>query len=131
MSGVLLVTGILAGCGQSKKDDHLTVYLWENRLMKNIAPYIHEQFPDQDIEFIIGNNDTDLYSYFKEHGELPDIMTVRRFSGTDAQDLQPYLMDFASYDVVSKYYSYTLMFLLKIIFSNKIARNTLVILTFS
>ena len=104
--GVLLVTGILAGCGQSKKDDHLTVYLWENRLMKNIAPYIHEQFPDQDIEFIIGNNDTDLYSYFKEHGELPDIMTVRRFSGTDAQDLQPYLMDFASYDVVSKYYSY-------------------------
>ena len=63
--------------------------------MKNIAPYIHEQFPDQDIEFIIGNNDTDLYSYFKEHGELPDIMTVRRFSGTDAQDLQPYLMDFA------------------------------------
>ena len=106
VSGVLLVTAILAGCGQSKKDDHLTVYLWENRLMKNIAPYIHEQFPDQDIEFIIGNNDTDLYSYFKEHGELPDIMTVRRFSGTDAQDLQPYLMDFASYDVVSKYYSY-------------------------
>ena len=106
VSGVLLVIGILAGCGQSKKDDHLTVYLWENRLMKNIAPYIHEQFPDQDIEFIIGNNDTDLYSYFKEHGELPDIMTVRRFSGTDAQDLQPYLMDFASYDVVSKYYSY-------------------------
>ena len=106
VSGVLLVTGILVGCGQSKKDDHLTVYLWENRLMKNIAPYIHEQFPDQDIEFIIGNNDTDLYSYFKEHGELPDIMTVRRFSGTDAQDLQPYLMDFASYDVVSKYYSY-------------------------
>ena len=46
VSGVLLVTGILAGCGQSKKDDHLTVYLWENRLMKNIAPYIHEQFPD-------------------------------------------------------------------------------------
>ena len=64
VSGVLLVTGILAGCGQSKKDDHLTVYLWENRLIKNIAPYIH------------------------------------------AQDLQPYLMDFASYDVVSKYYSY-------------------------
>ena len=106
VSGVLLVTGIWAGYGQSKKNDHLTVYLWENRLMKNIAPYIHEQFPDQDIEFIIGNNDTDLYSYFKEHGELPDIMTVRRFSGTDAQDLQPYLMDFASYDVVSKYYSY-------------------------
>ena len=81
VSGVLAATAVLSGCGQSKKevsinDDHLTVYLWENRLMKNIAPYIHEQFPDQDIEFIIGNNDTDLYSYFKEHDELPDIMML-------------------------------------------------------
>ena len=113
--GVLLATAVLSGCGQSKKeisknDDHLTVYLWENRLMKNIAPYIQEQFPDHDIEFIVGNNDTDLYSYFEEHGELPDIITVRRFSGTDAQDLQPYLMDFASYDVVSRYYSYALQY---------------------
>ena len=106
LSGALLAITVLSGCGQSQKavsknDDHLTVYLWENRLMKNIVPYIHEQFPDQDIEFITGNNDTDLYSYFEEHGELPDIITVRRFSGKDAQDLEPYLMDFASYDVVS------------------------------
>ena len=115
LSGVLVATTVLSGCGQSEKavsenDDHLTVYLWENRLMKNIVPYIHEQFPDQDIEFITGNNDTDLYSYFEEHGELPDIITVRRFSGTDAQDLEPYLMDFASYDVVSRYYSYALQY---------------------
>ena len=115
LSGVLAAAAALSGCGQapeeiSKKDDHLTVYLWENRLMKNIVPYIREQFPDQDIEFITGNNDTDLYSYFEEHGELPDIITVRRFSGTDAQDLQPYLMDFASYDIVSRYYSYALQY---------------------
>ena len=50
VSGVLAATAVLSGCGQSKKevsknDDRLTVYLWENRLMKNIAPYIHEQFP--------------------------------------------------------------------------------------
>ena len=115
VSGIFIATVILSGCGQSlkeasKDDDHLTVYLWENRLMKNIAPYIHEQFPDQDIEFITGNNDTDLYSYFEEHGELPDIITVRRFSEADALDLQPYLMDFASYDVVSRYYSYALQY---------------------
>ena len=46
VSGVLAAAAVLSGCGQSKKevsknDDHLTVYLWENRLMKNIAPYIH------------------------------------------------------------------------------------------
>ena len=60
VSGVLVASAVLSGCGQSKKevsinDDHLTVYLWENRLMKNIAPYIHEQFPDQDIELQDGN----------------------------------------------------------------------------
>ena len=115
VSCILVVAAVLSGCGQSKKevsqkDNHLTVYLWENRLMKNIAPYIQKQFPDQDIEFITGNNDTDLYSYFEEHGELPDIITVRRFSGADAQDLQPYLIDFCSYDVVSKYYSYALQY---------------------
>ena len=45
LSGVLLAITVLSGCGQSQKavsknDDHLTVYLWENRLMKNIVPYI-------------------------------------------------------------------------------------------
>ena len=79
-------------------------------MIKNLVPYIHEQLPDQDIEFIVGNNDTDLYSYMEEHGELPDVITVRRFSGTDAQDLQPYLMDFCGYDVVSRYYSYALQY---------------------
>ena len=51
LSGVLVATTVLSGCGQSEKavsenDDHLTVYLWENRLMKNIVPYIYEQFPE-------------------------------------------------------------------------------------
>ena len=49
----VVATGLI-GCGKTdetpKKHEaitfmaHLTVYLWENRLMKNIAPYIHEQF---------------------------------------------------------------------------------------
>ena len=59
VSGVLAAAAVLSGCGQSKKevsknDDHLTVYLWENRLMKNIAPYIHEQFPDRSEERRVG-----------------------------------------------------------------------------
>ena len=115
MMAVLVGAAVLFGCGEpsgaaSKEEDPLTVYLWENTLIQNLVPYIHEQLPDQDIEFIVGNNDTDLYSYLEEHGELPDVITVRRFSGTDAQDLQPYLMDFCSYDVVSRYYSYALQY---------------------
>ena len=63
-----------------------------------------------DIVFISGNNNTDLYEYYQEHGELPDIMSVRRFSGTDSKELQPYLLDLSSYNIVSKYYSYALQY---------------------
>lgn len=109
---VLIFLIILSGCTQAKeeKDDHLTVFLWESRLIKYLAPYIREQFPDKDIEFIAGNNDTDLYSYYNEHGELPDIITVRRYSGTDAIDLKDELLDLSAYDIVSKFYNYALQY---------------------
>lgn len=111
--GLLAFSMILSGCAKAdtKKDDHhLTVFLWESRLIKNLAPYIRSQYPDMDIEFISGNNNTDLYEYYQEHGELPDIMSVRRFSGTDSKQLQPYLLDLSSYNIVSKYYSYALQY---------------------
>ena len=109
---VLIFLIILSGCTQAKeeKDDHLTVFLWQSRLIKYLVPYIREQFPDKDIEFIVGNNDTDLYSYYNEHGELPDIITVRRYSGTDAIDLKDELLDLSAYDIVSEFYNYALQY---------------------
>ena len=80
--GLLAFSMVLSGCAKAdtKKDDHhLTVFLWESRLVKNLAPYIRSQHPDMDIEFISGNNNTDLYEYYQEHGQLPDIISVRRF----------------------------------------------------
>lgn len=113
LTGLLAFSMILSGCAKTdtrKDDHHLTVFLWESRLVKNLAPYIRSQYPDMDIEFISGNNNTDLYEYYQEHGELPDIMSVRRFSGTDSKELQPYLLDLSSYNIVSKYYSYALQY---------------------
>lgn len=113
---VLTVVALLCiGCTKSKDevkeiDSHLTIYLWESSLVKTIAPYIKEKMPDKEIEFIVGNNNVDLYNYLQEHGDLPDIITTRRFSANDAKSLQPYLLDFSSYDVVSKYYPYVLQY---------------------
>ena len=109
---VLIFLIILTGCTQVKEEDdnHLTVFLWESRLIKYLVPYIHEQFPDKDIEFIAGNNDTDLYSYYNEHKELPDIITVRRYSGSDAIDLKDNLLDLGAYDIVSEFYNYALQY---------------------
>lgn len=107
---------LLTGCSQpqasnsKQSDSHLTVYLWQNTLLEDLAPYIKQQMPDSDIEFIVGNNNVDLYCYLQEHGELPDVITTRRFSANDAKELQPYLLDFTSYDITSEYSPYALQY---------------------
>lgn len=119
LSVVLLIT-TLSGCGSlsgkqeaednQKEDNHLTVYLWDSSLMGEFATYVKEQCPDVDVEFISGNNNVFLYDYLEKHGELPDIITTRRFSVADAQNLCPYLLDFSNYDVVSDFYPYVLQY---------------------
>lgn len=117
LTAVSLILAVLAGCGRlnvrteaEKEDSHLTVFLWQSQLLTELVPYIRSELPDQEIEFLVGNNDLDLYAYLQEHGDLPDIITTRRFSANDAKMLQPYLMDFAPYDVVSGYYPYALQY---------------------
>lgn len=99
-----------SAAGAATKDNPLTVYLWDTDLIRDLGPYLHEQMPDAQIQFIAGNNDVDLYSYLLEHGELPDIITVRRFAGTEASDLRPHLMDFSFCDVVSGFSSSSLQY---------------------
>lgn len=106
---------LFAGCSQQQTSSkqskqHLTVYLWQNSLLDDLVPYIKQQMPDSDIEFIVGNNNVDLYNYLQEHDELPDIITTRRFSANDAKELQPYLLDFTPYDITSEYSSYALQY---------------------
>ncbi len=105
-----LTGGSAASSAKASSSNPLTVYLWDTDLVRDLAPYIREQLPGKDIQFIGGNNDVDLYSYLEEHGELPDIMTVRRFAGTEARDLRSHLLDFDSYDVVTKFSSYSLQY---------------------
>ena len=57
MTAVLVGAAVLFGCGESSgavsKEEPLTVYLWENSLIKNLVPYINEHHTDQDIEFLL------------------------------------------------------------------------------
>ena len=115
MAAAVCVFAAFAGCvrqdaGAVSEEDHLTVYLWQSRLVENLVPYLKEQLPDQDIEYIVGNNNLELYTYLEEHGDLPDIITTRRFSLSDAKALKPYLLDFGYYDIVSDYYPYALQY---------------------
>ena len=64
--GIVAFSTMLSGCAKTSTksdDDHLTVFLWESKLVKNLAPYIRSQLPDMDIEFISGNNTKNTANY--------------------------------------------------------------------
>ena len=108
MASVIL---LLAGCAgnsaekEEKEDaETITVYLWSTKLYEKYAPYIQEQLPDINVEFVVGNNDLDFYKFLKENGGLPDIITCCRFSLHDASPLKDSLMDLSTTNVAGAVY---------------------------
>ncbi len=107
---LVMVTSIslLSGCGSksAEKEDAetITVYLWSTNLYEKYAPYIQEQLPDINVEFVVGNNDLDFYKFLNENGGLPDIITCCRFSLHDASPLKDSLMDLSTTNVAGAVY---------------------------
>ena len=108
MAAVIL---LLAGCAgnsvekEEKEDaETITVYLWSTNLYEKYAPYIQEQLPDINVEFVVGNNDLDFYKFLKENGGLPDIITCCRFSLHDASPLKDSLMDLSTTNAAGAVY---------------------------
>ena len=97
---MVTAVSLLSGCGgkSAEKEDAetITVYLWSTKLYEKYAPYIQEQLPDINVEFVVGNNDLDFYKFLKENGGLPDIITCCRFSLHDASPLKDSLMDLST-----------------------------------
>ena len=81
---MVTVISLLPGCGRKRAEkedaETITVYLWSTNLYEKYAPYIQEQLPDINVEFVVGNNDLDFYKFLDENGGLPDIITCCRFS---------------------------------------------------
>ena len=80
---MVTVMSFLSACGEksTEKEDAetITVYLWSTALYEKYAPYIQEQLPDINVEFVVGNNDLDFYKFLNENDGLPDIITCCRF----------------------------------------------------
>ena len=99
---------LLSGCGGKRAEkedaDTLTVYLWSTNLYEKYAPYIQEQLPDINIEFVVGNNDLDFYRFLNENDGLPDIITCCRFSLHDASPLKDSLMDLSTTNAAGAVY---------------------------
>ena len=105
---MVTVLSLLSGCGgkSAEKEDAetITVYLWSTSLYEKYAPYIQEQLPDINVEFVVGNNDLDFYRFLNENGGLPDIITCCRFSLHDASPLKDSLMDLSTTNAAGAVY---------------------------
>lgn len=103
---LVFITLLSSACGgnKEKQQEPITVYLWSVELLREYAPYIQAQLPDLDIHFVVGNNDLNYYKFLKENGQLPDIITCRRFALHDAVELKDQLLDLASTEAAATIY---------------------------
>ena len=105
---MVTAVSLLSACGgksvEKEDAETITVYLWSTSLYEKYAPYIQEQLPDIDVEFVVGNNDLDFYRFLEENGGLPDIITCCRFSLHDASPLKDSLMDLSTTNAAGAVY---------------------------
>lgn len=109
----LMALGTLAGCsgqqgsegaGSGSGKEKVTVALWGNQLLESYSQYLTDKFPNVDFEFELAVNSTDFYRYASEKGDMPDILTVRRFSLGDTLPLKDSLYDLGDTKLASTFY---------------------------
>lgn len=112
----VLVMGasLLVGCGSKEAEktvektaegkEEVVVALWGNQMLDGYTQYLCEKFPDVDFKFELSANSTDYYRFRQDHEDMPDILTVRRFSLKDAVLLKDYLYDLGDTELAATYY---------------------------
>lgn len=81
------------------------MYIWDKTMARNLTPWLQEKFPEYDLEVVQAFNTMDYYTYLNENGNLPDIISCRRFSINDAAHMSDLLMDLSETDVAGTFYS--------------------------
>ncbi len=115
MAGVLSMA-LFGGCGREAADgeavpkdadsarDKVTISLWSDQLTEHYATYLQERFPDVDFTFYVATNSTDFYRFKEACGDLPDILTVRRFALSEVAPWKDSLMDLSDSDLANTFH---------------------------
>lgn len=106
---VFLLLLLVAGCGKQDKaasggKEKVTIALWGNDLLENYTGYLVKKFPEVEFQFVLATNSTDYYKYRNKNKDLPDILTVRRFSMRDAVELKDLLYDLSNTELAGTFY---------------------------
>lgn len=115
LAGLLPFT-LLWACGREKAggdigrkavDDagnRVTVAFWSDQLTEHYGAYLRDCFPDVEFEFYVATNSTDFYRFKEEKGDLPDILTVRRFALSDVEPWRDSLMDLSDSELANAFH---------------------------
>lgn len=98
----------LFGCGENGAADgagreQVTVALWGDQLTERYASYLQERFPEVDFTFYVATNSADFYHFKQEQGDLPDILTVRRFALRDVAEWKDALLDLSDTELANTF----------------------------
>ncbi|ANU45488.1 carbohydrate ABC transporter substrate-binding protein [Enterocloster clostridioformis] len=104
-----LFLSLLTGCGLSPAEggsarEKVTIALWSDQLTEGYGQYLQKMFPDVDFEFYVATNSTDFYRFKQSRGDLPDILTVRRFSLNDVADWKDALLDLSDTELAGTFH---------------------------
>ncbi|MCM1100106.1 MAG: ABC transporter substrate-binding protein [Clostridium sp.] len=83
--------------------EQITIALWSDQLTERYAPYLQERFPEVDFTFYVATNSADFYRFKQEQGDLPDILTVRRFALRDVAGWKDALLDLSDTELVNTF----------------------------
>ncbi len=94
----------LCGCNIEKQKSHVTVSVWDYSVISSgFAQYIEQLNPEYDIEWVVGGDSLDFYSYQAENGTLPDVILTRDFNRVSADDLSTSLYSLDDTELVANY----------------------------
>ncbi|MCM1134613.1 MAG: ABC transporter substrate-binding protein [Clostridium sp.] len=111
LSALLLTAAFvfcLSGCGKDglgteDKREQVTVAFWGDQLTEQYGEYLRDTFPEVDFTFYVATNSTDFYRFKERQGDLPDILTVRRFALRDVVDWKDALMDLSDTELANTF----------------------------
>ena len=110
MTALLMTFLLLTSCGAQKQEENtqpieISMYLWDKGMTRELTPWLEQQFPDIRFTFTVAYNTMAYYSDLAERGgDIPDIITCRRFSLNDAVNLSDRLMNLSQSDIVGTFY---------------------------
>ncbi|WP_300636125.1 extracellular solute-binding protein [uncultured Oscillibacter sp.] len=110
-AGVLLTLAallLLAGCGGNGQRDGtegetVTIALWSDQLTEGYGQYLQRTFPSVDFQFYVATNSADFYRFKEQAEDLPDILTLRRFSLNDVSPWRDALADLSDSELANTF----------------------------